>query len=436
MGAYLDKPITEKENEYGGDGRTSFGVSSMQGWRKEMEDAHVCVPNVNDEQNTAIYGVFDGHCGAEVARFVGKTIVDVLKKDSMFLHAKTAKDVGLSLGRAFHKLDDMIRDYETNGSYIESMKNKKTKDPMAAETDVPTAAGETQREALSRSVANDLKVAKAKGGLSQQQAVQLMFKMMYLEKLGGTVPTKPVEKEEGAAEEEEEHEESSPSSTTTNEDASSTHGAIEAGCTSVVVAIRNDKIVTANAGDSRAVLSRAGKAVALSWDHKPQDERERARITKAGGFVSENGRVNGNLNLSRSIGDLKYKMDRSIPAAEQIITADPDIHVEDLTSEDEFIIIACDGIWDVLTRQEAVDEVHKRLRVMESTKGSSKTSSTAEGESSFETLADIAADILQNVCLAENTQGSMGKGCDNMTLMIVDLRANARKATSTGETSK
>jgi serine/threonine protein phosphatase PrpC len=56
------------------------------------------------------------------------------------------------------------------------------------------------------------------------------------------------------------------------------------------------------AGDSRAVLCRAGKAVGLSEDHKPLQERELQRIQRAGGFVTEQGRVNGNLNLSRSIG--------------------------------------------------------------------------------------------------------------------------------------
>lgn len=58
----------------------------------------------------------------------------------------------------------------------------------------------------------------------------------------------------------------------------------------------------ANAGDSRCVLSRAGKAVELSFDHKPEDDSEKSRIEKAGGKVTQDGRVNGGLNLSRAIG--------------------------------------------------------------------------------------------------------------------------------------
>jgi serine/threonine protein phosphatase PrpC len=68
----------------------------------------------------------------------------------------------------------------------------------------------------------------------------------------------------------------------------------------------NKKLFVANAGDSRAVLGRAGKAVPLSFDHKPENEEEKDRIHKAGSTIQE-GRVDGNLNLSRSLGDLKYK---------------------------------------------------------------------------------------------------------------------------------
>jgi serine/threonine protein phosphatase PrpC len=94
-----------------------------------------------------------------------------------------------------------------------------------------------------------------------------------------------------------------------------------------VVAVLNDRTLTvANAGDSRAVLCRVGgKTEPLSFDHKPQQDRELSRIRRAGGFVNQFGRVNGNLNLSRSIGDLKYKQVPGIPPAEQMITAEPDI---------------------------------------------------------------------------------------------------------------
>jgi len=66
------------------------------------------------------------------------------------------------------------------------------------------------------------------------------------------------------------------------------------------------RIYVANAGDSRCVMGRAGTAIPLSFDHKPENEEERTRIERAGSTITE-GRVDGNLNLSRSLGDLKYK---------------------------------------------------------------------------------------------------------------------------------
>jgi serine/threonine protein phosphatase PrpC len=79
------------------------------------------------------------------------------------------------------------------------------------------------------------------------------------------------------------------------------------GCTANVILFEDmKKLWVANAGDSRCVLAREGAAVALSVDHKPENEEEKARIEKAGSVIQE-GRVDGNLNLSRAIGDMRYK---------------------------------------------------------------------------------------------------------------------------------
>ncbi len=80
------------------------------------------------------------------------------------------------------------------------------------------------------------------------------------------------------------------------------------GCTSNVIFIdkKKNKIFVANAGDSRCVMGKNGKALEMSVDHKPECQTEIDRITKAGSKI-EDGRVDGNLNLTRSLGDLKYK---------------------------------------------------------------------------------------------------------------------------------
>lgn len=117
------------------------------------------------------------------------------------------------------------------------------------------------------------------------------------------------------------------------------------GCTANVIMIKGDVIYCANAGDSRAVISNRGIAENLSEDHKPEDKIERDRIYKAGSVITE-GRVDGNLNLSRSIGDLKHKMVANLTPAEQPITCVPDVKIRKMKAGDDFIVMACDGIWE------------------------------------------------------------------------------------------
>src|ERR1700749_4481515 len=69
---------------------------------------------------------------------------------------------------------------------------------------------------------------------------------------------------------------------------------------------------------------------------------EKARITAAGGFV-DFGRVNGNLALSRAIGDFEFKKTAELPPEQQIVTAYPDVTEHEITADDEFVVIACDG---------------------------------------------------------------------------------------------
>jgi len=172
-----------------------------------------------------------------------------------------------------------------------------------------------------------------------------------------------------------------------------------AGCTAVVVMTKGKQLWCANAGDSRCVAGVGGVAKALSNDHKPMDIKEKARIETAGGFVEFN-RVNGNLALSRAMGDFVFKMNDKLPQNEQIVTCYPDI-VHEVVEEDwDFILLACDGIWDVLSNQEVTDFVTERLgRAMEP--------------------EDICEELM-NRCLSPDCQMG-GLGCDNMTCVLVCL---------------
>ena len=134
-----------------------------------------------------------------------------------------------------------------------------------------------------------------------------------------------------------------------------------AGCTANVALLVKNELYVANAGDSRCVLSNKGVAIEMSHDHKPDNDIEKSRIQKAGGYISD-GRINGNLNLSRAIGDLEYKKDDKIGVHEQLIVAVPEIKKRIITSDDEFIILGCDGIWECMSNQEIVDWFSKKLK--------------------------------------------------------------------------
>ncbi|GBC07502.1 hypothetical protein RclHR1_00750036 [Rhizophagus clarus] len=104
-------------------------------------------------------------------------------------------------------------------------------------------------------------------------------------------------------------------------------------------------LYTANVGDARAVLSRNGLAIRLSYDHKGSDAQEAKRIVDAGGFVMNN-RVNGVLAVTRSLGDSSMK---------EFVVGSPYTTETELTENDPFLILACDGLWDVCGDQDAVD---------------------------------------------------------------------------------
>jgi len=170
-----------------------------------------------------------------------------------------------------------------------------------------------------------------------------------------------------------------------------------AGTTAISVIIKDKKIYCANVGDSRSIASVRGRVQCLSYDHKPNNELEAKRIVAAGGWVEFN-RVNGNLALSRALGDFVFKKNESKKAEEQIVTANPDIEIKDLTAEHEFIVLACDGIWDVLSNEEVLEFVRTRI--------------------AQQIPPELICEQLMMRCLAPDCQMG-GLGCDNMTVVLV-----------------
>lgn len=163
---------------------------------------------------------------------------------------------------------------------------------------------------------------------------------------------------------------------------------------SVLVKQRPDGTRTlycANCGDARATLGKLdGTAVRLSTDHKAWDASEQARIAEAGGFVFR-GRVMGILAITRSLGDRQYK---------EWVVSDPYVSVTEVTPADAFVIVACDGIWDLLTDADAVAVVRRRAWSPEGT-------FLPEG-------AALAAKALMEAALEKGTR-------DNVSVAVVFL---------------
>ncbi|RZC15249.1 putative protein phosphatase 2C 60 isoform A [Glycine soja] len=343
MGIYLSSPKTEKFSEDGENDCLRYGLSSMQGWRATMEDAHAAYTDL--DESTSFFGVYDGHGGKVVAKFCAKFLHQQVLKSETYLTG----DIGTSLQKAFLRMDEMMRG---------------------------------QKGWRELSILGD-KINKFTGMIEG-----LIWSPRSSD---GNCQVDDWGLEEGPH---------------------SDFAGPTSGSTACVAVIRNNQLVVANAGDSRCVISRKGQAYNLSRDHKPDLEIEKDRILKAGGFIHA-GRVNGSLNLARAIGDMEFKQNKFLPAEKQIVTANPDINTVELCDEDEFVVLACDGIWDCMSSQQLVDFVREQLHL--------KTK-----------LSAVCESVLDR-CLAPSTAG--GEGCDNMTMIVVQFKRPAQSSAPAEEQS-
>ncbi|OWM79630.1 protein phosphatase 2C 51-like isoform X1 [Punica granatum] len=177
------------------------------------------------------------------------------------------------------------------------------------------------------------------------------------------------------------------------------------GSTAVVAVIGGDVVVVANCGDSRAVMCRGGTAIALSEDHKPNRPDELKRIEAAGGrVINWNGhRILGVLATSRSIGDQYLK---------PFVTPDPEVRVMERTSTDEFLILATDGLWDVISNEYACQVVKRCLK--------GRIRRRHGQDAAEEDEATRAAAILVELAMARGSR-------DNISVIVVELNKQPRR---------
>jgi len=141
-----------------------------------------------------------------------------------------------------------------------------------------------------------------------------------------------------------------------------TNGDDKSGSTAVACLISPNNIYLINCGDSRAIVVRDNKVLMNTYDHKPINPEERERIQRAGGSVMIQ-RVNGSLAVSRALGDFEYKMVDGMGPTEQLVSPEPEIYVEERSDKDEFVVLACDGIWDVMSNDELKDFIRHKMKL-------------------------------------------------------------------------
>lgn len=132
------------------------------------------------------------------------------------------------------------------------------------------------------------------------------------------------------------------------------------GSTATILIRNNKNIITANVGDSRSILccNNEMNGIRLTIDHKVSNKNEMKLIESKGGIIVKKNnrnneyRLNGKLDISRSIGDYKYK---------EYMTSIPYISILEKKENYKFAIIASDGLWDVINDNEAIEIVNEEL---------------------------------------------------------------------------
>ncbi|KAH7696189.1 Protein phosphatase 2C containing protein [Aphelenchoides avenae] len=299
MGAFLDKPKTDKTNDIGEGPGFRYVVASMQGWRIDMEDAHhvqIAIRNEPPFDNWSFFAVFDGHAGSKVA---------------------------------FHSAENLLL------TLLDTPEFKK--------------------------VVEELKASEGKMTENAKELIKEGMRTGFL-KLDDTMKASHGDDRE------------------------------RSGTTAISAILTPDHIFFANLGDSRGLCSRKSNKTFSTEDHKPYLEKERERIVKAGGSVMIQ-RVNGSLAVSRALGDFEYKSVPGLCATEQLVSPEPDVYIIDRSKEDdEFLVLACDGIYDVLENDELCSLIRSRLSVTRDLK--------------------TAMNQVLDVCLSKGSR-------DNMTLILV-----------------
>ncbi|KAG9240558.1 protein phosphatase 2C [Calycina marina] len=268
------------------------------------------------ETDNGYFAIFDGHAGTFAADWCGKKLHIILEET---IRKNPNTSIPELLDLTFTNVDNQLEKLPLKNSGCTAVTAV-----LRWEDRIPNAQSATGSTAIAPATAAAVKASKEAaneegGGESATSSAQQLNASAAAS--NATVSSQP--RQSGEA----------------------THAKLKTNAT------RQRVLYTANVGDARIVLCRAGKALRLSYDHKGSDENEGKRISNAGGLILNN-RVNGVLAVTRALGDayMKDLVTGHPYTTETVIQADVD----------EFIILACDGLWDVCSDQEAVDLIRNQ----------------------------------------------------------------------------
>ena len=370
-----------------------IGVCEMQGWRQTMEDAAIVLPNF--QPNTSLFGILDGHGGSIISEFVSVNFKNILIRTKAYLKG----DYEQALVHTFLIMDELLKDKEVN-KFIYNTHNlkeeKEEKDKghlnrshkmlrqnqnivkLRFETgiyeydlnkinlkegneDITTTVYEYKQRSLT-----------PKGEIGEEEHEnEVQLGDIFFEKGGkqnAALNTLPLFEDvffiknldiklEGYNEDNSVFKKNELSQEITRDK----YIANEMGTTANIMLIKNDYIYIANVGDSLSVMYKNKKAYNLNKEHQLVIESEKDRVINSGAKII-GYRINGMLNLTRAIGDLKFKSNPNKKRYEQSVIALPEITKIEYTDDIDFIIMGCDGVWDCVKRQLVCEFVDKQIK--------------------------------------------------------------------------
>lgn len=325
-------PTPVKIVKQGASRKLLYAFCEMQGFRETMEDAHTIAPTINGDDTRSFFGIYDGHCGNGASQLASEHLLQfVLAEKNKTELSEAAKDKKDSAGSgeeeegvwkaAFLAFDKELRNLEKTFVKLDRDTEETHTSNGTESMDETENAGDCDTKVNTNdSCGGNWAISHLTEGLTKEQVRVIVNNM--------------------------------------------------GGCTAITVYMKRTlqddgwELTCANLGDSRAVLFNQNQVIPLSEDHKPSNPEEKSRIESAGGHVSRN-RVDGDLALSRAFGDFSFK-NESLEPHEYKIIAIPDVTHRIVKDDDDsdpisFVVLACDGIWDVFSNEDLVNTVRQHM---------------------------------------------------------------------------